>query len=61
MVTNVHEIKDGWRVDILILTGDEHTSDAHKLEVVACDTCAGEVAIYQVHCDEEGFWEKFEF
>ena len=53
VVSDVDEIVHFRHVDLFILAGDEHCSDAEQLVLAPRDSFLLAIAIDQVHCDVE--------
>ena len=61
VISEVHEVFDSGRVDLLILGRYQESSNANELNLTFLNLEDGKVTIDQIDCQEEGLWKQFEF
>ena len=52
LIRHVHKISQVGRIDLFILTGNEHRSDTHELELLPAHFCLFEITINKIHGEE---------
>lgn len=60
LVRDVHEVPHFWRVNLLVLGGDQHRSHAHQLQLSAVDHLLLKVPVDEVDGEEERLWQQLE-